>query len=143
MVDVLLALCILGILVLAGYGSVHCMYVSYLGRFSMCFAIGKFNILTWRSQAVGCGLIFGKETLTKLTWSHSESVFAHVSELRRNFSYLLAVCVCSCKLGSSLLVRLKPYVTLHVVAVSCRLIIRLDYFVLESVSRANHFFKCM
>ena len=36
-----LRLCMCGILVLAGYGSVHCMYVSYLGRFSICFAIGK------------------------------------------------------------------------------------------------------
>ena len=57
MVDVLLALCILGILVLAGHGSVHCMYVSYLGRFSICFAIGKFNILTWGSTG-SCGVWF-------------------------------------------------------------------------------------
>ena len=90
---------------------------------------------------MGCGLIFGKETLTKLTWSHSESGFVHVSELQRKFSYLLAVCVCSCTLGSSLLVCLKPYVTLHVVAVSCRLIIRLDYFVFLRLERCTGMFR--
>ena len=57
MVDVLLALCILGILVLAGHGSVHCIYASYLGRFSICFAIGKFNILT-RGSTARFGVLF-------------------------------------------------------------------------------------
>ena len=89
---------------------------------------------------MGCGLIRGKETLTKVTRCHSESGFVRVSELQHKFSYLLVVCVCRCTLGFSLVVGLKPYVTLHVVALSCRLIIRLDYFVFFRLERCTGMF---
>ena len=58
----------------------------------ICFAVGLCNILT-RGSTGSCGVRFDIQQgdLTKLTRSHSESGFVHVSELQRKFSYLLAV----------------------------------------------------
>ena len=62
------------------------------------------------------GLVHGKETLTKLTWSHSGSKSVwYLGEL-------LQVVLCICRsLGSSVLVRRKPYISLVDATCNCPL----------------------
>ena len=50
------------------------------GYFIVCFLDGLFGILSRASQeAVKCGLLISKETLTKLTRSHSGSLAVPIS----------------------------------------------------------------